>query len=272
MSKIYDKKLLKKLADKLGKPEKYVREQISKRAGSLGVMPETFFVLWLIENKVASTRYIKTLEPDIRTEVQQNRSLTVKIARQPKPLAYKSSKINVKRKELPRAISQLLPSRDIESAARNSGYYTYIYLLENATRKFIAYFLEKEYGASWWKHSLGNKAVVKKTIKKDAKYLKELEEQNPIHTPRGATELDYTDFSHLAIIIDDNKDVFDPVCIGLPGGATFVSQILRTLAPSRNVISHMGELSKKDSRRIQVNWEDAHAAYKRISDSIINKK
>lgn len=270
MSKIYDKKLLKKLADRLNKPEKYIREQVSKRAGSLGVMPETFFVLWLIQNKIAVTRYIKTLEPDIRAEIQQHRSLTTRVARPAKSPAHKAPRVTIKKKDLPKAISQLLPQKDVDGAAANAAYYPYIYLLENSTRKFIAYFLEKEYGKNWWTHSLGNKAVVRRSIKKDVEYLKDQEARNPIHTVRGASDLDYTDFKHLATIIEDNRDVFDPVCLGLPGDSTFISQVLRTLAPSRNTLSHMGVISKRDGRRIIINWEDALSAYKRISSEVIN--
>jgi hypothetical protein len=235
-------------------------------------MPETFFVLWLIQNKISTTRYLKTLPPDIRTEVQQHRSLTIKVVRPPKSSSPKTPRNTVKKKDLPKAISLLLPQRDVDGSATNATYYPYIFLLENSTRKFIAYFLEKEYGKNWWTHSLGNKAVVRRAIKTDVTYLKEQEALNPIHTARGTENLDYTDFKHLATLIEDNKDVFDPVCLGLPGDSTFISQILRTLAPSRNTLSHMGTLSKRDARRIIVQWEDALSAYQRIGSVVINKK
>lgn len=271
MSRTYDKKLLDKLSKSLNKPEKYIREQISKRAGSLGVLPETYFVLSLMENKIPVVKYIKTLDSETRNEIQQNRSLITKTIRQKvstKPLP--SQKI-IKKKggKKSSAIPSLLSLKEIESAKDNLKYYETIYLMENSTRNFISYFLEKEYGSNWWTHSKGQKAVVRRKIKDDVKFRKEEEAIDPINEPRGEHDLHYTDFSDLATIIEDNKDIFDPVCFMLQGKSTFIYQILRRLTPSRNSIAHMGNLSKKDSKRIELDWSDMYSAYKRIQKDII---
>ncbi|MFA6999617.1 MAG: Swt1 family HEPN domain-containing protein [Candidatus Paceibacterota bacterium] len=272
MNRTYDKKLLEKLSKSLDKPEKYIREQISKRAGSLGVLPETYFILSLMKNKVSVGKYIKTLDAETRNEIQQNRSLITQTVRQKVSTKPLSTQRIIKKKggKESSAIPSLLSLKEIQSAKANLKYYETIYLMENSTRNFISYFLEKEYGVNWWTHSKGQKAVVRRKIKDNVKSRKEEEALDPINEPRGQHDLHYTDFNDLATIIEDNKDaVFDPVCLMLQGNSTFIYQILRRLTPSRNSIAHMGNLSKKDAKRIELDWSDMYSAYKRIEKDII---
>ncbi|MFH1365994.1 MAG: hypothetical protein ABIG99_01220 [Patescibacteria group bacterium] len=275
MKKTYNEKLLQSLANKLEKPEKYIREQISKRAGSLGVLPETYFILWLIENKIPITRYLKNISPELRNDVQQNRSLLlsriVRKTQTPKVIYSKQVARKVSTATLKTNIQQLFSPTDAYNSSRNSGYYGFIYFIENSTRKFIEYFLEKEYGKNWWSHSMGQKAVVRRKIRDDVKYIKKIEEDNPIYDKRGVHELNYTDFTQLATIIEDNKSVFDPVCISLAGKSVFISQILNRLAPVRNNVAHMGTTSKKDATRLKVDYQDMFSAYKSISEKVINR-
>jgi hypothetical protein len=275
MSKIYNEKLLTRLASKLDKSPKYIREQISKRAGSLGVLPETYFVLWLMENRISASKYVKNLEAGTRAEIQQNKSLFIgdKIKRSPAQQSLSTTK-NIVRKSPSsyKPISFLLSHSDIDGSDRNAEHYKYLYLMENSTRAFITYFLEKEYGANWWIHSKGNRAVVKRTIKDNVKDRRKKESENPINQPRGAHPLHYTDFDDLAMIVEDNRSVFDPVCAVLAGSSVFVSQILRRQAATRNSIAHMGNVGKTDSQRLRLDWRDIHAAYKNIGERVIDKK
>lgn len=274
MSKIYDKKLLKKLADKLGKPEKYVREQISKRAGSLGVLPETYFVLWLMDKKISASKYIKNLDTGTRSEIQQNKSIFTggKVQRSPaKPTAAVTKSAVRKSAKSYKPISLILSDKDIAGSEKNADHYKYLYVTENSTRTFITYFLEKEYGKNWWKHSKGQTSVVRRKIKDVVKDRQKTEKENPINEPRGEHPIHYTDFDDLAMIIEDNKAVFDPVCAVLAGESVFISQILRRQAPARNAVAHMGSVGKTDAQRLRLDWRDMHAAYKRIGQKVIDK-
>lgn len=274
MSRTYDERLLKKLAAKLNKPDKYVREQISKRAGSLGVLPETYFVLWLMENKVSATKYIKTLDAGTRAEIQQNKSAFTgaKVKRSPiQPTASVTKSAVRKTPKSYQPIAFILPDASIERSEKNAKHYTYLYVMENSTRSFISYFLEKEYGKNWWTHSKGQTAVVRRKIKDNVKNRQKEENDNPINEPRGAHPLHYTDFDDLATIIEDNRSVFDPVCASLAGTSVFISQILRRDAPTRNTVAHMGDVGKTDAQRLRLDWRDMHAAYKRIGSVVIDK-
>jgi len=63
-------KLLKKLAQKLGKKEKYIREQLSIRAGRLGISSEAFLILWAKKERMGTASYQRKLSENIQSEVR----------------------------------------------------------------------------------------------------------------------------------------------------------------------------------------------------------
>ena len=65
-----DQNLLKKLARKTGKTEKYLREQISIRAGKLGVSSEAFLILWAKKEGIGTGVYQRKMLPHIQSEVR----------------------------------------------------------------------------------------------------------------------------------------------------------------------------------------------------------
>lgn len=66
--KILDPIVVKKISEKIDKPEKYVKEQISKRGRRLGILSEAAMVNWAIELKIPISSQLRKLSPDIRAE------------------------------------------------------------------------------------------------------------------------------------------------------------------------------------------------------------
>jgi hypothetical protein len=65
-----DHHILEKLAEEIGKPEKYVREQISKRASRLGVSSEAAEILWARELHIPTARFQRKLPEPIQVQVR----------------------------------------------------------------------------------------------------------------------------------------------------------------------------------------------------------
>lgn len=72
-----DPVLLKKLADKIDKPVKYTREQITKRATRNSVSSEAYFLHWLKEKGIGIQLYKRSLSPDIQNEARALESAPV---------------------------------------------------------------------------------------------------------------------------------------------------------------------------------------------------
>lgn len=70
MSTRFDTKLLTKLAKRTGKTEKYLREQISVRAGKLGISSEAFLILWAKKEGIGTAVYQRKLPSHIQLEVR----------------------------------------------------------------------------------------------------------------------------------------------------------------------------------------------------------
>jgi len=74
MAKKLDRSILEKLSKKIGKPEKYIREQISKKASAARVNSAAYLVFWANQEGIGIARYLATLDPYIQ---EQARSLAV---------------------------------------------------------------------------------------------------------------------------------------------------------------------------------------------------
>lgn len=62
--------LLKKMASKAGKAEKYLREQISRRAGRQGISSTAAQLVWAKELGIGIANALNKLPPDVREEVR----------------------------------------------------------------------------------------------------------------------------------------------------------------------------------------------------------
>src|SRR5256885_9531453 len=65
-----DRGLLGKLVKKTGKPLKYVREQISKRASRLGISSEAALILWAKEFRIGTSTYQRQQHGHVQEEVR----------------------------------------------------------------------------------------------------------------------------------------------------------------------------------------------------------
>jgi len=65
-----DEKLLKKLAAKTSKREKYLREQISKRANRFGISAEAALIVWARQHNIGTARYLRKLSPNTQEEAR----------------------------------------------------------------------------------------------------------------------------------------------------------------------------------------------------------
>ena len=72
MAQQIDSALLSKLASKLGKPIKYVREQLSKKAASARVRSSAYLIYWANQKGIGTARYLSSLDPYLQ---EQARSL-----------------------------------------------------------------------------------------------------------------------------------------------------------------------------------------------------
>ena len=72
------------------------------------------------------------------------------------------------------------------------------------------------------------------------------------HGARGASEINYCDFSDLSSIIVTNWSVFEDILNNLE----WTKAVLNTLEKSRNIVMHGGMLAKEDIERIGMNIRD----------------
>ncbi|MEM2107537.1 MAG: TIGR02391 family protein [Candidatus Bathyarchaeia archaeon] len=70
-----DKRLLRKISRKISKPEKYVRERISKRASRLSISSEAAQVIWAKELGIGTAHFQRTLPPQIQQEIRDSFSI-----------------------------------------------------------------------------------------------------------------------------------------------------------------------------------------------------
>jgi hypothetical protein len=67
--------LLEKLANKTGKSKQYLREQISRKAGRLGISSTATQVVWAKDQGIGVTRFLNKLPQEVREEVRSVSSM-----------------------------------------------------------------------------------------------------------------------------------------------------------------------------------------------------
>lgn len=65
----YNPKLIKRLGEKLNKPEKYIREQISKRARKDNISSEAALAKWAQLYRIPISSYVRQLPPNIQSQI-----------------------------------------------------------------------------------------------------------------------------------------------------------------------------------------------------------
>jgi len=251
--RLYNPTLLRKLAKKIGKPEQYIREQISKRARA--VSPIAYFVYWLTKEDIPSVVYQRSLSDSIKNEIrvllQQNQTLKIKSTTTAQKIRraekiFKIKELNIQAK-LP-----LLPNDLIKDAHGNAEIYQALFIFENSVRYFIEKALEKKCGKNWWNAN----GIINNDIKQKVRQRLQDEKINAFHGKRGVHEIFYTDFAELATIIKNNAGIFNPLFTGIKGRTSFLTQKLEELAISRNTLAHTCPLKKKDRDRFLLYFQD----------------
>lgn len=140
---------------------------------------------------------------------------------------------------------EFLESELLAEAQRMSVVYAAIHAFENAVRQMVTKAMAEANGEAWWEK-------VPERIRKTSRTRMEEDAKFRWHGARGATEINYCDFSDLASIIVTNWPVFDD----LLGNMEWAKAILNTLEKSRNIVMHGGSLAKEDIERIGMNIRD----------------
>ena len=140
----------------------------------------------------------------------------------------------------------LLDEEYVNSAKSMATVYTAIAAFENMVREFVVKVMLEGKGENWWEEGVSEK------IRKLAESRKREEEKIRWHTPRGDSNINYTEFGDLISIMTQNFDLFEMHISSLD----WARQIIQTLERSRNVIMHSGELGRKDIERIGTNIRD----------------
>jgi len=128
---------------------------------------------------------------------------------------------------------------------RMSVVYAAIHAFENAVRQMVTKAIAETHGEGWWEK-------VPERIRKTSKTRMEEDAKFRWHGARGATDINYCDFSDLSSIIVTNWSVFDD----LLGNMEWAKATLNTLEKSRNIVMHGGSLAKEDVERIGMNIRD----------------
>jgi hypothetical protein len=133
----------------------------------------------------------------------------------------------------------------LAEAQRMSVIYAAIHAFENAVRLMVTKAMAETHQETWWEK-------VPERIRKTSKTRMEEDAKYRWHGARGATEINYCDFSDLSSIIVTNWSVFDD----LLGNMEWAKATLNALEKSRNIVMHGGSLAKEDVERIGMNIRD----------------
>lgn len=142
---------------------------------------------------------------------------------------------------------ELLDDGLILGARKMAWVYVAIAAFENGVRSFIEERLLEKVGANWWDSS-----AVSAEIKKQAENKRKDEEQIRWHGSRGSSNLSYVQLGDLALIVQNNHDLFKELIPSIE----WAREIFRTLERSRNVIMHSGQLTLADVERVAMNIRD----------------
>lgn len=148
-------------------------------------------------------------------------------------------------------IQRRMPTDSIEdsfvaSARKMAPVYVAIAAFENSVRAFIEERLIEKVGAEWWT------VAVSSGIRDQAEKRRKDEEQIRWHGNRGSSMLAYVQLEDLSLIIQNNHDHFKDL---IPT-VEWAREIFKSLARSRNVIMHSGQLTLADVERVGMNVRD----------------
>jgi len=258
-----DQKLLEKLANKLRKPTKYVKEQVSKKASKNNVQSEAYLVKWAKDVGIGCQTYFNRLDPNIKRQVSDLASAQNILSRSKQMSVKRSGKKQSRTKGMSiRPSGRLITNTMLKEAESNSNFYPELYVFENSLREFVKIVLNKKFGTNWWD------TKVKKDIRDKVTSRMRKETMNPWHGNRGIHPLNYTDFSELINILRANEVQFRSFFTEVPNGLNWITQKLDEIYHSRNNIAHCSPLKKQDTMRFKTYFEDWVRQLVRIERSL----
>ena len=136
--------------------------------------------------------------------------------------------------------NSILRDKEIREAKKMAILYPLLYVFENTLREFIIRFMRDKYGADWWDKISNNKI---NNIKQDVKGRIKDEENNPWHGKRGSHPIFYTDLKELIPIAKKIEKDIVPVIFE---NFSWLENIIKDVARSRNIICHMNPLKNKN--------------------------
>lgn len=140
----------------------------------------------------------------------------------------------------------LLDPEEIETSSRMAAVHLAITAFERSARRFITKVLQASHGENWWDESVSQK------IRDFAAKRQDDENKVKWHGTRGDDPLTYTEMGHLADIINQNWNLFEPHV----RRQDWAASIFGTIERSRNVIMHSGTLDIEDIERLGMNIRD----------------
>jgi len=140
----------------------------------------------------------------------------------------------------------LLDADEMQDSVRMARVYAAITAFEKSARIFIKKVMQSEHGETWWAEKVPQK------IQQFAEDRRSEENTIKWHGTRGDDLLTYTEMGHLAKIIENNWDDFQPHIRRID----WAKSIFSTIERSRNVIMHSGHLEIEDIERVGMNIRD----------------
>lgn len=141
---------------------------------------------------------------------------------------------------------EILDDTFVAGAMKMAPVYVAIAAFENSVRAFIEERLLEKVGATWWD------TAISAPIKSEADRRRKEEEQIRWHGSRGTSPLAFVQLEDLSNIIQNNHAHFKD----LVPTVEWAREIFKSLARSRNVIMHSGQLTLADVERVAMNIRD----------------
>lgn len=151
----------------------------------------------------------------------------------------------------PQALQRVMPLEDFAPEIRESAMsalpaYLAFFCFENSVRDVVRERLTERKGPDWWDESATN------PLKSKVEKRQESEGKDRWHMRRGASEIHYTDFGDLAVLIRNNWDEFADLFPDL----NWVTTRFDELEKSRNIVAHNNVLEAHEVTRISLYLRD----------------
>ena len=246
---ILDKKIVEKIANKLGKTELSVVKSVSALASRRKVPSEVALILVASKHDIGTSAAVRRLDPHKQTQL--NQELDKEKGKHQSLKSQGARKTIGHQKEVWGEFSDPYIKDSLYKGIPSEGY-AIMFILENSIRLFIERILSDAHSTNWWDQVKGQKSLSKVVEKVNDRKTKD--SANWYHSKRGAHEIYYTDYSELLQIMRCLTSDFQ--IYFKKGSEKNLLDKLSELSPSRNVIAHNNPITKDDLARLKVHAKD----------------